>query len=505
MTSKPSGSIIGTAIISKDDELLRYLHILDTLAYDSLTAQLKYFEKEIRNQAPSVIKNLKWIASKKYMCFYEVKKSLLKSGDFINIDKFEVSNKNKLYDLVRRSNITHFFNLLFANFDPAVPDLQKIDTKSFFNYVVPPSFMQSERIWDIDLNLRVQIYISIINKNPQKNLYESMFPTSVNGPPMYKETYTKVRNIIKRCPEDVDALMKEFKWGRFVEEMFKHLSIIFNRVNEYEIPLLHKHTSEEVSYLSSTSSNNIVVEDSSRKEIDGNTKKRRLADAEGEEDILPDNLGDSFTRREEIIQKMSLVDINGSQSVECIQSDSLLNSDGESHTSILSPRTTRRERDNKANSSKRRATIPMRKTIERSSSSLTNMIVDLTEPVDDRQISVESFTERSPSVEEIEDNSREKNGKKRELDNSDHVDNEEAKRMMKRIKNMWTDEELRALEEGMRHYGKQWTTIKKIYGEEGQALENRTAIQLKDKARCEFNRRKRYCIDTGVFAIVEHS
>ncbi|GES98830.1 protein TBF1 [Rhizophagus clarus] len=357
MTSKPSGSIIGTAIISKDDELLRYLHILDTLAYDSLTAQLKYFEKEIRNQAPSVIKNLKWIASKKYMCFYEI------------------------------------------------------------------------------LNL----------------------------------------------------------------------SLIMSRGRVNERIQMGKHTSEEVSYLSSTSSNNIVVEDSSRKEIDGNTKKRRLADAEGEEDILPDNLGDSFTRREEIIQKMSLVDINGSQSVECIQSDSLLNSDGESHTSILSPRTTRRERDNKANSSKRRATIPMRKTIERSSSSLTNMIVDLTEPVDDRQISVESFTERSPSVEEIEDNSREKNGKKRELDNSDHVDNEEAKRMMKRIKNMWTDEELRALEEGMRHYGKQWTTIKKIYGEEGQALENRTAIQLKDKARCEFNRRKRYCIDTGVFAIVEHS
>lgn len=65
MTSNSSGSVIDNAIIFKDDELLRYLHILDTLAYDSLAAQLKYFEKEIRSKAPAVIKNLKWIASKK--------------------------------------------------------------------------------------------------------------------------------------------------------------------------------------------------------------------------------------------------------------------------------------------------------------------------------------------------------------------------------------------------------------------------------------------------------
>lgn len=334
MTSKTSESAIDTAIIAKEDELVRYLHILDTLAYDSLAAQLKYFEKEIRNQAPSVIKHLKWVASKKYMCFYEVKKSLLKSGDFIDIDKFEISNKNKLSNLVRRSNITHFFNLLFANFDPAVPDLQKVDTKSFFKYVVPPSLMQSEKIWDLDLNLKVQIYISMINKNPQKNLYKNMFPVVVEGgPPMYKETYMKVRNMVKCVSEDVDKLTKEFKWGRFVEEMFKNLSKIFNEVNKLEAPLLYKYTLDEASHIPSTSSANIIiVEDASRKEIENSAKKRRLVDIEKDDDIFSDNLGDSFTRREEMVQKMSGVTINGNQSVERTQSDLLLNSDDESHT-----------------------------------------------------------------------------------------------------------------------------------------------------------------------------
>lgn len=332
MTSKTSESVIDTAIIAKEDEIIRYLHILDTLAYDSLAAQLKYFEKEIRNQAPSVIKHLKWVASKKYMCFYEVKKSLLKSGDFIDINKLKISNKNKLSNLVRRSNITHFFNLLFANFDPAVPDLQKVDIKSFFKYVVPPNLMQSEKIWDQDLNLRVQIYISILNKNPQKNLCNIMFPVVIEGPPMYKETYMKVRNIVNSCSEDVDKLTKEFKWGKFVEEMFKDLSKIINEVNKLEIPLLYKYTSDEASHIPSSSSENIaIVEDASRKEIDSNAKKRRLADIE-RDDFFSDNLGDSFTRREEMVQKMSTVNINGNQSVERTQSDLLLNNDGESHT-----------------------------------------------------------------------------------------------------------------------------------------------------------------------------
>jgi hypothetical protein len=307
------------------------------LAHDSLAAQLKYFEKEIRNQAPSVIKHLKWIASKKYMCFYEVKKSLLKSGDFIDIDKFEISNKDKLYNLVRRSNITHFFNLLFANFDPAEPDLQKVDTKSFFNYVVPPRLMQNEAIWDLDINLRVQVYISIINKNPQKNLYNVMFPTVVEGPPMYKETYTKICNTIKHFSEDADMLMKEFKWRRFVEDMFKNLNTIFKEVNKLEMPLLYKCATYEASHISSISSaNNIIVENTPRstprKRIDSSVKKRRLADNDGVEDIFSDNLGDSFSKREEIIQKMSSVNINGSQRT---QSDLLPNGDDESHTSTL--------------------------------------------------------------------------------------------------------------------------------------------------------------------------
>ncbi|GET50967.1 hypothetical protein GLOIN_2v1589342 [Rhizophagus irregularis DAOM 181602=DAOM 197198] len=480
MTSKTSESAIDTAITAKEDELIRYLHILDTLAYDSLAAQLQYFEKEIRNQAPSIIKHLKWVASKKYMCFYEVKKSLLKSGDFIDINKLKISNKNKLSNLVRRSNITHFFNLLFANFDPAVPDLQKVDIKSFFKYVVPPNLMQSEKIWDQDLNLRVQIYISILNKNPQKNLCNIMFPVVIEGgPPMYKETYMKVRNIVNSCSEDVDKLTKEFKWGKFVEEMFKDLSKIINEVNKFEIPLLYKYTSDEASHIPSSSSENIaIVEDASRKEIDSNAKKRRLADIE-RDDFFSDNLGDSFTRREEMVQKMSTVNINGNQSVERTQSDLLLNNDGESHTFTPSRRTTRSERNNKSNSSNRsnrRATIPKRKTIERSSSSLTSMIVDQPEAVDDRRTSSEeSSVERSP---EVENNSRKKSKRRVVVDNSDNSDYEETTRS-KRTK--WTDEELDALEEGMRQYGKQWAAIKKNYGEKGQVLENRSAGQLKDK------------------------
>jgi hypothetical protein len=57
----------------------------------------------------------------------------------------------------------------------------------------------------------------------------------------------------------------------------------------------------------------------------------------------------------------------------------------------------------------------------------------------------------------------------------------------------------------MRQYGKQWGTIKKCYGEKGQILENRNSAQLKDKARSEFNRRRRERIDTDVFAIIDYS
>lgn len=303
MTAESPESIFITANSVKDDELLRYLHILDTLAYESLTAQLKYFEKKIQNQDPSNILHLKRIATKKYMCFFEVKKSLLKSSDFIDINKFEISNKNDVYNLVVRSNITHFFNLLFTNLDPTLPDLQKVDIKSFFNYIVPPTLMKHEKVWDLYLNIRVQLYISRINKNPQKNLYRIMFPKIVvEGSSIYKETYIKVRNIIKRSPEDADRLMKEFKWGKFVEEMFKYISILFN---ELELPLLHKYTSItsiKASPISSTSSPKVVIiDDASKKVGNGNAKKRRIADEE-EDDISSDNLDDysSVSKRRNI-------------------------------------------------------------------------------------------------------------------------------------------------------------------------------------------------------------
>jgi hypothetical protein len=75
--------------------------------------------------------------------------------------------------------------------------------------------------------------------------------------------------------------------------------------------------------------------------------------------------------------------------------------------------------------------------------------------------------------------------------------------MTKRIKNKWTNLELRALEEGMRQHGKQWATIKKNYGDKGQILEKRTAPNLKDKARSELNRRQRDGIEAGIFGIMD--
>jgi hypothetical protein len=283
--------------IAKGDELLRYLHILDTLAYESLTAQVKYFEEKPQNQDPSNILHLKRIAIKKYMCFFEVKKSLLKSSDFIDINKFEISNKNEVFKLIIHSNITHFLNLLFTNLDPTLPDLQKVDINSFFNYIVPPTLMKHGKVWDLYLNLRVQLYISKLNKNPQKNLYRNMFPKiMVEGPSNYKENYIKVRNIIKRSPEDADKLMKEFKWEKFVEEMFKYIYIL---VNELGMPLLHKFTSItsitsiKASPISSTSSPRVVIfNDASKKVGDSNAKKRRIADDEDDDDISSDNLDD---------------------------------------------------------------------------------------------------------------------------------------------------------------------------------------------------------------------
>ncbi|RGB41486.1 hypothetical protein C1646_739058 [Rhizophagus diaphanus] len=299
MTAESPKYIFVTDNIAKDEELLRHLHILDTLAYESLTAQVKYFKEKIQNQDPSNILHLKRIATKKYMCFFEVKKSLLKSSDFIDIIKFEISNKNEVFNLIIYSNITHFFNLLFTNLDPTLPDLQKVDIKTFFNYIVPPTLMKHGKVWDLYLNFRVQLYISRINKNPQKNLFINMFPKIVDGPSNYKENYIKVRNIIKRSPEDADKLMKEFKWRKFVEEMFEYISILFNELGK---PLLHEYTSKtsntsitsiKASPISSTRSPRVVIfNDASKKVGDSNAKKRRIADDEYDDDISSDNLDD---------------------------------------------------------------------------------------------------------------------------------------------------------------------------------------------------------------------
>src|SRR5256885_14436424 len=104
--------------IAKDDELLRHLNILDTLAHESLEVQLKFIGKTIQSPTDRA-KNiqLKWIASKKYLWFAEVKRSLLRSNGFIDIYMFEISNKDEIHDIIRRCNMTLFFNLMFSNFD----------------------------------------------------------------------------------------------------------------------------------------------------------------------------------------------------------------------------------------------------------------------------------------------------------------------------------------------------------------------------------------------------
>src|SRR5436190_4111191 len=240
------------SFIAKGDELLRHLNILDTLAQESLESQLKFFEKTIQNstnRARSI--QLKWIASKKYLWFDDVKRSLLKSNGFIDIDMFEIPDKNAIRDVVRRCNMTLFFNMLFSNFDPDEAYLPNVHPKHFFNYIVPSNMAHSEEIWDLDLNLRIQIYIYKMCKNPQKNVFNNMFPKKTEGPPIYKETYRKVFDTIKRYSEDVENLKNEFKWENFAKKMFKSLS---NIANDLEMPLLYKYTLNETSLMSSTSS-----------------------------------------------------------------------------------------------------------------------------------------------------------------------------------------------------------------------------------------------------------
>jgi hypothetical protein len=288
--------------IAKGDEILRHLNILDSLAYESLLAQLKFIENAIRNSKNHARNiQLKWIASKKYLWFDDVKRSLLRSNGFIDKDMFEISNKNEIYDIIRRCNMTLFFNLLFSNFDPSVPDLPNVQQSFFFDYIVPSNMSHSEEIWDLDLNLRVQIYIYKMYKNPHKNTFNTMFPEETEGPPMYEKTYRKTRNRIKCYPEDVEGLMKEFPWENFTNKMYKLLN---NIASDLEKPLLYKYTSIGTTSPVLSSSTSPDADDATQTNVDNNTDDE-------DQDMLLNSLTDSFSQSEEIVeQMMSHVNIN---------------------------------------------------------------------------------------------------------------------------------------------------------------------------------------------------
>ena len=68
------------------------------------------------------------------------------------------------------------------------------------------------------------------------------------------------------------------------------------------------------------------------------------------------------------------------------------------------------------------------------------------------------------------------------------------KKKQKRVK--WIQEELKELEEGMKKFGTNWSLILSM---SSGPLSNRTAVQLKDKARNEKRRREREGTPLGVF------
>ncbi|RIA93170.1 hypothetical protein C1645_762996 [Glomus cerebriforme] len=334
-------------------------------------------------------------------------------------------------------------------------------------------------------------------KNEDQKLFKIMFPKEIkddNYPPMYMESYVKVRNNLKRCAGDTGMLLKQFSWENFTEDMYKFLSKI---ADELEMPFFNKCTSNEISLKSPksskspTTSNNannvsVVIEDVSQKEVD----KRRSPDNELVQDVSSNNNGLDGSK-EELENMMSYIDINDQASLSNkaieLESDSLSNG-GEPYSSISEC-----EQDNKSDNSQQTTSLTQL-TAERSSISLTDILPEQ-QAEDDRQSSSEESAVGTP-----ENNTRNlrKRGEKRVRYNTDHSDY----RMTKRVRNLWNEQEVRALEEGMRQYGKLWSNIKKNYGSKGQVLEHRTPVQLKDKARSELVRRQRENIEPGVFGIM---
>ncbi|CAG8695325.1 3767_t:CDS:2, partial [Funneliformis mosseae] len=495
---------------AKNDEFLRHLHILDTLAYESLEAQIMFIGEAIRNPT-NVVKNiqLKWHASTKFSWFYNVKQSLLNNNGFVDINMYNVSDNDEARTMVRRCNVTLFFNSLFAEFDPEASDLSNVDYRTFFDYIVPSSLSQSMEIWHLGLKLKTQLYLYKTRKEPLTNFFDKMFPKEIEGPPKYKEAHINLRNTIKRCSGDMDALLKKFSWYTFTQEMFLFLSGI---AGDLDKPVLHKHTSIHTSPVSSSSTRVVNLDLLQRKEVDspgGNAKKPRSCDAEQDQDGLLYNF-DDYPKSGEVAQVISRdQDYNPNlfgfavkqpnlAKISAFRKPQRSNNVGIFGIISQSPKAksgTRRQKDIES------CTFALGQ--RKKECSLSSPINKFSEKkiADDEQTSSEaSFVEQSPPRKRIESNSRKSTprGKKRAILN---IDDEVIQISSKRVK--WNDEELRTLEEGMREHGKAWSKIKRDYGGPGQVLERRRQGQLKDKARSEYERRQKDNIELGVFEIFE--
>jgi hypothetical protein len=76
----------------------------------------------------------------------------------------------------------------------------------------------------------------------------------------------------------------------------------------------------------------------------------------------------------------------------------------------------------------------------------------------------------------------------------------------RRKKLAWSEEEIMLLESGMRKFGPSWSKILKEVGHgDGKSafLSARSQVDLKDKARTEYRKRKRLGLPLGVFEELE--
>ncbi|CAG8561227.1 43454_t:CDS:2 [Gigaspora margarita] len=91
---------------------------------------------------------------------------------------------------------------------------------------------------------------------------------------------------------------------------------------------------------------------------------------------------------------------------------------------------------------------------------------------------------------------REDHRHKQDLTHLDTTRNNNNRQLRKK----WSNDEIQALEDGMREYGTHWAQILEKHGTSNGPLKNRTQVQLKDKARNEKQRRMKAGMDVGVFA-----